>query len=103
MAGHRQDGVVRAVDLEQGQRFGRRRKYDEAYDYFAYLERNKSFTPGLGKAMEDYLYEEAKDAQPQAATTGPGAVARACIAATRSGRASTRRWGRRPTNWSIDT
>ena len=37
-------------------------KYDEAYDYFAFLERNKSYTPGLGKAMDDYLYEEAKDA-----------------------------------------
>ena len=37
-------------------------KYDEAYDYFAFLERNKPYTPGLGKAMDDYLYEEAKDA-----------------------------------------
>jgi tetratricopeptide (TPR) repeat protein len=37
-------------------------KYDEAYDYFAYLERNKSYTPGLGKAMEDYLWQEARDA-----------------------------------------
>jgi ABC-type transport system substrate-binding protein len=37
-------------------------KYDEAYDYFTFLERNKPNTPGLGQAMEDYLYEEAKDA-----------------------------------------
>ena len=37
-------------------------KFDEAYDYFTFLERNKPYTPGLGKAMEDYLYEEAKDA-----------------------------------------
>ncbi len=38
-------------------------KFEEAYNYFAFLERNKSYTPGLGAAMEDFLYEEAKDAQ----------------------------------------
>jgi ABC-type transport system substrate-binding protein len=36
-------------------------RFDEAYDYFTWLERNKSDTPGLGKAIENALYEEAKD------------------------------------------
>ena len=35
-------------------------KFDEAYDYFKFLEQNRPNTPGLGKAMEEYLYEEAK-------------------------------------------
>jgi len=38
-------------------------KFDEAYDYFLFLERNRPQTPGLGKAVEDYIYEEAKWAQ----------------------------------------
>jgi ABC-type transport system substrate-binding protein len=37
------------------------KRFDEAYDYFTWLERNKSDTPGLGKAVENALYEEAKD------------------------------------------
>lgn len=36
-------------------------KFDEAYDYFAYLERNKSYAP-VGEAVEGFLYEEAKNA-----------------------------------------
>jgi MarR-like DNA-binding transcriptional regulator SgrR of sgrS sRNA len=35
-------------------------KFDEAYDYFKFLEQNRPNAPGLGKSMEEYLYEEAK-------------------------------------------
>ena len=35
-------------------------KFDEAYDYFHYLEQNRPNTPGLASASEDFLYEEAK-------------------------------------------
>ena len=35
-------------------------RFEEAYDYFSYLERNKSDTPGLSKAVDNSLYEEAK-------------------------------------------
>lgn len=38
-------------------------KYDQAFDYYVYLERNKPYTPGLKKAVDEYLYEEAKWAQ----------------------------------------
>ena len=34
--------------------------FDEAYGYLAFLERNWPTMPGLGEAMEEYLYEEAK-------------------------------------------
>jgi len=40
-------------------------KMEEAYDYYAYLERNKPQTPGLKEAVENFLYEEAKQAQRQ--------------------------------------
>ena len=35
-------------------------KFDEAYGYLDFLERNRPNQPGLGEAMEAYLYEEAK-------------------------------------------
>ena len=35
-------------------------RFEDAYDYFAFLERNKPDTPGLSKAVENSLYEEAK-------------------------------------------
>jgi len=38
-------------------------KFDEAYDYFKFLEQNRPNAPGLSKAMEEYLYEEAKQSQ----------------------------------------
>jgi tetratricopeptide (TPR) repeat protein len=37
--------------------------FDEAYDYFVHLERERPMTTGLPKAMEDFLYEQAKAAQ----------------------------------------
>ncbi len=38
-------------------------KFDEAYDYFQFLEQNRPNTPGLRPALEDCLYEEAKQSQ----------------------------------------
>ena len=35
-------------------------RFDEAYDYFAYLQRNKSGAPTLNASIENALYEEAK-------------------------------------------
>ena len=35
-------------------------RFEDAYDYFTYLERNKSDTPGLSRSFENSLYEEAK-------------------------------------------
>ena len=37
-------------------------KFDEAYDYFTFLQRNKPATPGLAKAGEDFLFAEANAA-----------------------------------------
>ena len=37
--------------------------FETAYDYFVYLETNKPNLPGLGKAIEASLYEEAKACQ----------------------------------------
>ncbi|MEN6459077.1 MAG: ABC transporter substrate-binding protein [Thermoguttaceae bacterium] len=34
-------------------------KYEEAYDYFSYLQLNKPTTPGLAEACEDFLFAEA--------------------------------------------
>lgn len=35
-------------------------RFDDAFDHFSHLERNRPDTPGLEKAIEDALYEEAK-------------------------------------------
>ena len=35
-------------------------RFDLAYDYFVYLEANKSNLPGLDKAIDAYLFDEAK-------------------------------------------
>jgi len=37
-------------------------RFDEAFDYFNFLLRQKPNTPGLATAYEDFLYEEAKQA-----------------------------------------
>ncbi len=34
-------------------------EFEAAYDYFVYLETNSGNLPGLGKAVEDYLFKEA--------------------------------------------
>jgi ABC-type transport system substrate-binding protein len=35
-------------------------RFEDAYEYFTWLERNKSDTPGLARSIENSLYEEAK-------------------------------------------
>jgi tetratricopeptide (TPR) repeat protein len=49
--------------LERANALAAEGELDEAYDHFQYLEQNRPNTPGLGKAMEDYLYAEASQAE----------------------------------------
>ena len=58
-----------------------------------FLERNKPNTPGLGKAMEDFLYEEAKMPIANSNTTAPWPCCGSCTAATHAGPVSTGPWG----------
>ena len=51
--------------LNKAKDLAAQRKFDEAYDYFFFLERNRPSTPGLGEAIEDSLYEEAKQTHRQ--------------------------------------
>ncbi len=48
--------------LAEAERLVAEGKLEEAYDYFAFLQRNYGELPGLAEAMETYLYEEAKAA-----------------------------------------
>lgn len=48
--------------LAEAERLVNEGKLEEAYDYFAFLHQDYAALPGLGDAMETYLYEEAKAA-----------------------------------------
>lgn len=46
--------------LDEAQRLTSEGQFDEAYDYYAYLNRNHEAFPGVADAIVEYLYEEAK-------------------------------------------
>ena len=79
--------------LNKANDFVAKGEFDPAFDYFAYLERNKPGTPGLRKSMEDYLYEEAKHASGNSNTTARWPCCASCTTATRAGPTSIGHWG----------
>ena len=50
------EGIV----LEEANKLVAAKKYEEAYDYFEFLEAEAPKTPGLAAAIENYLYEQFK-------------------------------------------
>jgi ABC-type transport system substrate-binding protein len=45
--------------LKKANELSEANQFEQAYDYYLYLETNKPNLPGLGKAIEEYLYNEA--------------------------------------------